>query len=148
MPAKECIPTTRPGNFRTNVCHGSREHVDPCVAQSTDNQGSSHSKLHPIYSPANIGMAFTKLPGLERMEISKCNARIGENRFSNAESMNTVRCQKQQLLSGMTYVMEGQKQIGLSSSQVGKPALDGYGGQGDHHLQQPTVRLMGKTVQS
>jgi hypothetical protein len=146
MPAKECIPTTRPGNFRTNVCHGSREHVDPCVAQSTDNQGSSHSKLHPIYSPANIGMAFTKLPGLERMEISKCNARIGENRFSNAESMNTVRCQKQQLLSGMTYVMEGQKQIGLSSSQVGKPGLDGYGGQGDHHLQQPTVRLMGKTV--
>lgn len=149
MPAKECIPTTRPGNFRTNVSHGSRKHVDPCAALSTDNQGSSHSKLHPICSPANIGMAFMKLPGLERMEISNCNVKIGENRFSNAESMNAVRYQKQQkqqLLSGMTYVMQGQKQIGLSSSQVGKPALDGYGGNGDHHLQQPTVRLMGKTV--
>ncbi|XP_066306925.1 uncharacterized protein [Miscanthus floridulus] len=146
MPAKECVPTTRPGNFRTNVCHGSRKHVDSCAALSTDNQGSSLSKLHPICSPANIGMAFMKLPGLERMEISNCNVKIGENRFSNAESMNAVRYQKQQLLSGMTYVMQGQKQIGRSSSQVGKPALDGYGGPGDHHLQQPTVRLMGKTV--
>jgi hypothetical protein len=145
-PAKECIPITRSGNFRTNMCNGSKKHVDPCAALSTDNQGTSHSKLDPIFSPANIGMAFMKLPGLQRMEILNYNAKIGENRFSNAESMNTVRYQKQQLLSGMTYVMQGQKQIGLGSSQVKRPALDDYGGQGDHHLQQPTVRLMGKTV--
>ncbi|RCV27185.1 hypothetical protein SETIT_5G304400v2 [Setaria italica] len=139
IPAKECIPCTRPsGNFRSNV--------DPCVPLSTNNQGSWSSKPHLICSPANIGMAFMKLPGLERMEISNCNVEIGEKKYRNAQSMNTVRFQKQQLVSGMTNAMQGQKKIGLSNSQAGKTVLDGCLGQGDHHLQQPTVRLMGKTV--
>ncbi|MDE9448824.1 hypothetical protein KKJ04_25800, partial [Xenorhabdus bovienii] len=46
----------------------------------------------------------------------------------------------------MTNVMQGQKKIGLSNSQAGKTALDGYVGQDVYHPQQPTVRLMGKTV--
>ncbi|RLN22885.1 uncharacterized protein C2845_PM07G21690 [Panicum miliaceum] len=163
MPAKECIPSTRPsGNFRNNVdpcaplskecllltrpSGNFRSNVDPCAPLSTDNQGSWHSKLHPVCSPANIGMAFMKLPGLEKMEISNCNVEIGENKFRSAQSMNTVRYQKQQLVSGMTNVMQSQKKIGLSNSQVGKTILDACPGQGNHHLQQPTVRLMGKTV--
>ncbi|KAJ1285226.1 hypothetical protein BS78_03G263600 [Paspalum vaginatum] len=147
MPAKECIPATRSsGNFRSNVCHESRNHMDPCASLSTDNQGSWHSRLHPICSPANIGMAFMKLPGLERMEISNCSVKINENKFCNAQSMNMVKYQKQQLASGMTNVMLGPKKIGLSDSQAGKTVLDDCVGRGDHHLQQPTVRLMGKTV--
>ena len=163
MPAKECIPSTRPsGNFRSNVgpcaplskeCGPStrpsgnfRNNVDPFVPLSTDNQGSWHSKLHPVCSPANIGMAFMKLPGLERMEISNCNVEIGENKFKSAQSMKTVRYQKQQLVSGMTNVMQCQKKTGLCNSQVGKTIPDACPGQGNHNLQQPTVRLMGKTV--
>ncbi|CAL4961612.1 unnamed protein product [Urochloa decumbens] len=139
MAAKECIPPTRPsGNFRSNV--------DPFVSLSTDNQGSWHSKLHPVCSPANIGMAFMKLPGLERMEISNHNVEIGENKFRSAQSMNTVRFQKQQLVTGMTNMTQGQKKVGLSNSQAGKTSLDGCLGQGDRHMQQPTMRLMGKTV--
>ncbi|CAO2166263.1 unnamed protein product [Urochloa humidicola] len=138
MPAKECIPPARPSsNFRSNV--------DPCVSLSTDNQGSWHSKVHPICSPANVGMAFMKLPGLERMEISNCNVGIGENKFRSSQSTNAVRFQKQQLVTGTTNLMQGQKNIGLSNSQAEKTILDGCLGQGDH-LQQPTVRLMGKTV--
>ncbi|CAO1945106.1 unnamed protein product [Urochloa humidicola] len=138
MTAKECIPPTRPsGNFRSNV--------DPCVSLSTDNQGSWHPKVHPICSPTNVGMAFMKLPGLERMEISNCNVGIGENKFRSSQLMNTVRFQKQQSVTGMTNVMQGQKKIGLSNSQAEKTILDGCLGQGDR-LQQPTVRLMGKTV--
>ncbi|XP_062220193.1 uncharacterized protein LOC133919717 [Phragmites australis] len=146
MPAKEFKPASRPsGNFTSNVCHESRKHVD-AVPLSTENQGSWYSKLHPICSPASIGLAFMKLPGLERMEISNCNVKIGENKFINEQSMNTVRYPKQQLVSGMTNVMQGQKKIGLSNSQAGKTALDGYVGQDVYHPQQPTVRLMGKTV--
>ncbi|WVZ68963.1 hypothetical protein U9M48_017834 [Paspalum notatum var. saurae] len=147
MPAKECIPANRSsGNFRSNVCHESRKHMDPCAPLLTDYQGSWHSKLHPICSPANIGMAFMKLPGLERMEISNCSVKINENKFCNAQSMNTVKYQKQQLASGMTNMMLGTKKIVPSDSQAGKTVLDNCVGQGDHHLQQPTVRLMGKTV--
>jgi len=162
MPAKECIPSTRPsGNFRSNVdpcaplskeCVPStrpgnfRSNVDPCVPLSTNNRGSWHSKLHPVCSPANIGMAFMKLPGLERMEISNCNVERGENKFRSAKSMNTVRYQKQQLVSDMINVMQYQEKIALSNSQVGKTIMDACPGQGNHHLQQPTVRLMGKTV--
>jgi hypothetical protein len=139
MPAKECVPATRPsGDFRSNV--------DPYVPLSTDNQGRWPSKPHLICSPANVGMAYMKLPGLERMEISNSNVEISEDKFRNTQLMNTGIFQKQQLVNGMTNVMQGQKKIGLSNSQAGKTILDGCLGQGDHHLQKPTMRLMGKTV--
>ncbi|KAF8696298.1 hypothetical protein HU200_037204 [Digitaria exilis] len=138
MPAKECNPSTRlSGNFRSNV--------DPYGPPSTDSQGSWHSKLPPICSPANIGMAFMKLPGLERMEISNCGVKIGENKYRSGQSMNTVRFQKEQLASGMINVIQGQQKIGLNNSQAGKTILDACLGQSDQ-LQQPTMRLMGKTV--
>jgi hypothetical protein len=87
-----------------------------------------------------------KLPGLERMEISNCNVKTGENsKFVNEQSLNTARCQKQQLVSSMPNVVQGQKNLGLRYSQTGKTILDGYVGQ-DVHPQQPTMRLMGKTV--
>uniref|UniRef100_A0A0A9E4P5 Uncharacterized protein n=1 Tax=Arundo donax TaxID=35708 RepID=A0A0A9E4P5_ARUDO len=147
MPAKKCIPTSRPsGNFTNNVCHESRNHVDAFAPLSTDSQGSWYSELYPICSPASIGLAFMKLPGLQRMEISSCNVKTGENKSMNEHTMNTVRYQKQQLVSGTTNVMQGQKKIGLNNSQAGKTVLDGYVGKDSYHPQQPTVRLMGKTV--
>ncbi|XP_062206745.1 uncharacterized protein LOC133908646 [Phragmites australis] len=154
MPAKECIPTSRPsGNFTSNVCHESRKIVGACTPLSTQNQGSWYSELHPVRSPANIGLAFMKLPGLERLEISS-NLKTGENRFPSEQPMNTVseqpmntvRYPKQQLVSGMANIMQGQKNIGFSNSQDGKTILDCYVGKDVYNPQQPTMRLMGKTV--
>ncbi|TVU35230.1 hypothetical protein EJB05_17108, partial [Eragrostis curvula] len=141
MPAKECIPTSRfSGHVARNVCHESRKPVDACAPFSTDKEDSWCSKVQPSRSPASIGLAFMKLPGLERMEISSCNVKTGENKSINGQSMNTVRYQKEQLVSSTANVMQGQKNIGVSNSQSGKTVMDGY------HPQQPTVRLMGKTV--
>ncbi|KAL6614579.1 hypothetical protein ACP70R_036849 [Stipagrostis hirtigluma subsp. patula] len=145
MPAKECIPPSRPsGNFASNLHHRSRNYVDGC--ESNESQDSWHSKLHPVCSPSSIGLAFMKLPGLERMEISSCNPKTGENKFTNEQSMDTVKHQKQKLVSGTTNIMQGQKNIGFSNSLSGKTVQEGYVGQDFNNLQQPTVRLMGKTV--
>jgi hypothetical protein len=145
MPAKYCNPTSRSfGNITRNVCHESRKPLDACVALSTEKQGSWSPKVQP--NPASIDLAFMKLPGLERMEISNCNVKTGENnKFVNEQSLNTARCQKQQLVSSMPNVVQGQKNLGLRYSQTGKTILDSYVGQ-DVHPQQPTMRLMGKTV--
>ncbi|KAK3161834.1 hypothetical protein QOZ80_1BG0082100 [Eleusine coracana subsp. coracana] len=148
MPANECVPTSRSsGNVTSNVYHESRKPLDGCTGLSTEKQDTWYSKLHPIRSPASIGLAFMKLPGLERMEISSCNVKTGENKKSmNEQSLNTVRCQKQQSVSSMTNVMQGQKNVGLSHSQAGKTVLDVCVGQDVPHPQQSTMRLMGKTV--
>ncbi|GJM93251.1 hypothetical protein PR202_ga09796 [Eleusine coracana subsp. coracana] len=117
VPANECVPTSRySGNVTSNVCHESRKPLDACTGLSTEKQDTWYSKLHPIHSPASIGLAFMKLPGLERMEISSCN------------------------------VKTGQKNVGFSHSQARKTVLDGCVGQDVPHPQQSTMRLMGKTV--
>lgn len=147
MPAREYVPTSSPfGNFASNICHENRKSMDTCTPLSMEDQGNWYSKLCPVCTPASIGLAFMKLPGLERMEISSCNLRTCENTFMNGRSMNTVRCQKQQLVSGVTNNMQGQKKIGFSDSQARKKGPDGYARQDVYHSHQPTVRLMGKTV--
>ncbi|KAK3165332.1 hypothetical protein QOZ80_1AG0031880 [Eleusine coracana subsp. coracana] len=148
VPANECVPTSRySGNVTSNVCHESRKPLDACTGLSTEKQDTWYSKLHPIHSPASISLAFMKLPGLERMEISSCNVKTGEKKRSmNEQSLNTVRCRKQQSMSSMTNVMQGQKNVGFSHSQAWKTVLDGCVGQDVPHPQQSTMRLMGKTV--
>jgi hypothetical protein len=88
-----------------------------------------------------------KLPGLERMEISSCNVKTCENnKFVNGQSLNRAKCQKQQLVSSIPDVLQSQKNVGLSHPQAEKTVLDGYVSHDVLHPQQPTMRLMGKTV--
>jgi hypothetical protein len=145
---QECIPASRfSGNITSNMWHGSKKHLDACAVLPTEKQDSWCPQVHPIRSPASIGLAFMKLPGLERMEISSCNVKTCENnKFVNGQSLNTAKCQKQQLVSSMPDVVQGQKNVGLSHPQAGKTVLDGYVSHDVLHPQQPTMRLMGKTV--
>jgi hypothetical protein len=95
-PDQECIPTSILfGNITSNMCHGSRKPLDACAVLPTEKQESWCPQVHPIHSPATIGLAFMKLPGLERMEISSCNVKTCENnKFVNGQSLNTAKCQK------------------------------------------------------
>ncbi|KAG8077792.1 hypothetical protein GUJ93_ZPchr0007g3310 [Zizania palustris] len=134
-------------NFASNVCHESRKSVDTCTSISKEDKGSWFTKPHPVSAPASIGLAFMKLPGLERIEISSCNLRTDENKIMNGWPANTVRCEKQQLVSGVPNIMQGQRNTGFTNSHVREKVLDGYVTRQDvYHLCQPTVRLMGKTV--
>jgi hypothetical protein len=85
MPAKYCNPTSRSfGNITSNVRHESRKSLDACVALSMEKQDSWSPKVHP--SPASIDLAFFKLHGLKRMEISNCNVKTSENcKFVNEQ---------------------------------------------------------------
>uniref|UniRef100_A0ACD5VRC5 Uncharacterized protein n=1 Tax=Avena sativa TaxID=4498 RepID=A0ACD5VRC5_AVESA len=118
-PSKEYAPTPGPCKFASNIHHESRKSVDTCTPLSMDDQGSWYSKAYPGCSPASIGLPFMKLPGLERMEVSRYDLRTGENNFMNGRLKNTIRCQEQQPLSGMASIIQGQN-IGFSDSQAGK----------------------------
>ncbi|KAL5222709.1 hypothetical protein ABZP36_027422 [Zizania latifolia] len=144
----DSIPTSSlVDNFASNVCHESRKSVDTCTSISKEDKGSWFTKPHPVSAPASIGLAFMKLPGLERIEISSCNLRTDENKLMNGWQANTVRCEKQQLVSGVPNIMQGQRNTGFTNCHVREKVLDGYVTRQDvYHLCQPTVRLMGKTV--
>uniref|UniRef100_A0ACD5W3E5 Uncharacterized protein n=1 Tax=Avena sativa TaxID=4498 RepID=A0ACD5W3E5_AVESA len=146
MPPKEYVPTSGPCKFASNIHLGSRKSVDDtCTPLSMDDQGSLYSKAYPGRSPASIGLPFMKLPGLERMEVSRYDLRTGENSFMNGRLKNTIKCQEQQPLSGMTSIIQGQN-IDFSDSQAGKKALDGFVTRDNCYSHQPTMRLMGRTV--
>ncbi|RLM93758.1 hypothetical protein C2845_PM08G24270 [Panicum miliaceum] len=135
------------GTSSTTISPAMRTRTEATKYKDVSIKGRKSTDISAVVAlPASMNHLSSQLPGLERMEISNCNVEIGENKFRSAQSMNTVRYQKQQLVSGMTNVMQCQKKIGRSNSQVGKTILDACPAQGNHHLQQPTVRLMGKTV--
>lgn len=147
VPAQEYVSTSSPFyKFASNACDESRKSVDTCASSSVKDQGSLYPKHQPAYPSASIGLAFMKLPGLERMEISSHDPRTGENKFMNGLSLNTRRCQEQQMASGMTNIIQGQNMIGFSDSQAGKKVPDCFVRQDNFHSHQPTMRLMGKTV--
>ncbi|XP_040375847.1 uncharacterized protein LOC102699450 isoform X1 [Oryza brachyantha] len=147
IPSQDSIPTSGLiGSFASNLCHEGSKSVDTCTPLSKEDQGSWYPKLHPVCTPASIGSAFMKLPGLERMEISSCNLETGDNRFTNGRPSNIIRCEKQQVVIGVPNTVQGQRKTGFSDSQVREKNLNGYLRQDVYHPRQPTVRLMGKTV--
>uniref|UniRef100_A0A0D3ETL2 HVA22-like protein n=1 Tax=Oryza barthii TaxID=65489 RepID=A0A0D3ETL2_9ORYZ len=147
IPSQDSIPTSGlNGTFASNLFRESRKSVDTCTSLSKEDQCSWYSKLHPVCTPASIGSAFMKLPGLERIEISSCNIKTDENMSTNGRPANIVRCEKQQAVIGVPNIMQGQRKTDFSDSQVQEKVLNGYLQQDVYHPCQPTVRLMGKTV--
>uniref|UniRef100_A0A0D9YEG9 HVA22-like protein n=1 Tax=Oryza glumipatula TaxID=40148 RepID=A0A0D9YEG9_9ORYZ len=147
IPSQDSIPTSGlNGTFASNLFRESRKSVDTCTSLSKEDQCSWYSKLHPVCTPASIGSAFMKLPGLERIEISSCNIKTDENMSTNGRPANIVRCEKQQAVIGVPNIMQGQRKTDFSDSQVQEKVLNSYLQQDVYHPCQPTVRLMGKTV--
>uniref|UniRef100_A0A0D9V584 Uncharacterized protein n=1 Tax=Leersia perrieri TaxID=77586 RepID=A0A0D9V584_9ORYZ len=147
VPSQDSIPTSGIfGNFASNVCHENRNSVHTCMSLSKEDWGSLYSKVHPVCTPANIGSAFMKLPGLERIEMSSCHLKTDENRFTNGQPANIVRCKKQQVVTGVPNIVQCHIKTDFRESQVREKVLNGYLQQDVYCPCQPTVRLMGKTV--